>query len=271
MGRVGLCEDRPLRSVQLFMIPKLRRSAACAALSMLTLPISTACVDDTSALFIRGVIRREAPACIAEPDPGAVLLASGTLDVALASEYFATFLVGNQYTARDGTQTHTESSRVVVQEAEITLRDSDGTQIAPAFTVAGSGAAPPNVATDPGWGVFGAVVIPEGATRVAGALGVIPSVGWVDDIDVHIRVRGQTAGGQNVESGEFVFPVHVCYGCLVSYPQSALVTDQTTGVTTCSAPMNDVPVTGCSFGQDDPVDCRSCTSLAVCRTVPPAP
>lgn len=241
------------------MIPTLSSLARWGLSGLPLVFLTVGCVDDKSTLFIQGVVHREAPTCLAQPDPAGVMLGSGILDVALADEYFATFLVGNQYTPRgDKSRMRTETTRVILQEAVISLATPGGNVFFGPRTVAGSGVVPPNSGADPGWGLFSAVIIGGGLAGSAAG-----------EIDVRVKVRGETTGGQKIESGEFLFPVHICSGCLVTYPLSALVTDPTTGVSTCSATTTDTPpVTGCSFGQDDPVDCRTCTSLSVCRTVP---
>lgn len=206
---------------------------------------SIGCVDNESSLFIHGVVHREPPSCLAEADPSGVFLGSGLLDVALSQNYFATFLVGNQMTPRGNKDTlRTETNIVTLRGAEISL--SDGRS----FSVTGSGSVHAESGQEPGWGLFSAQVI-DGATAAT------------PEIDVTIRVVGRTTGGDEIKSGEFVFPVHTCNGCLVGYPVEALATDGT-----CTLPGSDEPAGTCSFGQDDTVDCRLCTSLAICSGGP---
>ncbi|MGK4422266.1 hypothetical protein ACSLVQ_28865, partial [Klebsiella pneumoniae] len=35
----------------------------------------------------------------------------------------------------------------------------------------------------------------------------------------YTKVFGHTLGGTRVESNEFLFPVDICFGCLVTFPQ----------------------------------------------------
>lgn len=222
----------------------LRSSLASAA--ALALGLATGCAENKSTLFIQGVMHREAPSCIAEPDPEGVMLGSGVLDVALSGDYFATFLVGNQFTPRgDKERLRTETTRVILQGATISVNGGSGTD------VTGSGVVPPSSAEDPGWGLFSALVV-SGATA--------PGV-----IDVGVKVFGETLGGKHIESGEFLFPIHVCNGCLISFPSDAFAP----GSTVCGSGTAEPPAaTGCYFGQDDLVDCRSCTAVAACQGVP---
>lgn len=233
------------------------------ALALLT----AGCVDDKSTLFIMGVLYREPPGCTAENDPSNTFLGSGTLDVALRSSYQATLLIGNQYTPRGSKDNlRTETTRVTLQGAEVRLTQVVGnkeTDLGDAFTVTGSGFAFPNKGEDPGYGLFDAEVIPSSMN---------PSVASTDralneTITAHIKVFGQTTGGQDIDSGEFSFPIKICYGCLVKYPLKA-ISDSGSGPE-CLASVEDVPESGCRPGQDDFVDCRYCSASnpEVCRTV----
>lgn len=74
-----------------------------------------------------------------------------------------------------------------------------------------------------------------------------------------VVLRGRTASGRDVESGEYAHDLRVCLGCLVEFPpgsDSPLID----GPDCCAS---GEPLPACYPGQDDPVDCRRCI-----RTVP---
>jgi hypothetical protein len=72
-------------------------------------------------------------------------------------------------------------------------------------------------------------------------------------------VFGHTLGSQAVDSGEFRYPITVCYGCLIYYPSEAN-DPKITPNPNCDLPMATGSSTsvGCSPGQDEMVDCRVC-------------
>ncbi|MBM4361654.1 MAG: hypothetical protein FJ104_03155 [Deltaproteobacteria bacterium] len=249
----------------------LRRSAIAALLLGGSALSAAGCADNGSTLFIQGVITLRAPECVYKADPGGTFLGSGTLDVALRSTYTAGVLVGNQYQPRgDKENLRTETTRVLLKGAEITLTDSQGKEIScgegcqGTFSVYGSGFANSADAREPGYGPFIAEVIPRAVGEWAAAqLGANRQARRT--LVAEIRVFGETTGGQEIDSGAFTFPIEVCYGCLVSYPLAAM--DLSVDPPTCSASVRDTPAaSSCLLGQDTEVDCRLCsTSFAVCR------
>ena len=46
----------------------------------------------------------------------------------------------------------------------------------------------------------------------------LPELGTEGQIIVRFRVFGTTLGGQEIESGDFDYPIFMCDGCLVRYP-----------------------------------------------------
>ena len=91
------------------------------------------------------------------------------------------------------------------------------------------------------------------------------------EIIAHIRLKGETLDGREIESNEFLFPVRVCNGCMVTYPPEMLV--ERSGVLSCpprDPTMEDptatveVPLCESSLGSDDTfVDCQTCQGLAI--------
>jgi hypothetical protein len=74
-----------------------------------------------------------------------------------------------------------------------------------------------------------------------------------------VKVFGRTLGGMSVESGEWRFPINVCYGCLVVFPPEAndpkVMPQPNCGL---SAVTGTSVVHPCIVGQDDTIDCRVC-------------
>jgi hypothetical protein len=86
----------------------------------------------------------------------------------------------------------------------------------------------------------------------------------------HVTVLGTTRTGLAVQSDEFVFPVDVCDGCLVTFSPSdvdpMLPEPNCAGNPALGGSSTNLPVP-CVLGQDTPVDCVDCLSVPVCRGV----
>jgi hypothetical protein len=84
---------------------------------------------------------------------------------------------------------------------------------------------------------------------------------------VSLTIVGETASGAPLETNQFTFPLDICAGCLVSFPTDALQSDGD-GSSTCDPSLRDAAFEGdrdqpCALGQDEPVDCSTCHSLAL--------
>jgi hypothetical protein len=80
---------------------------------------------------------------------------------------------------------------------------------------------------------------------------------------IGVRVFGETLGGRDLESSQLTFPVTICDGCLVNFPNEAF--DQDIGE--CIGGEEPVDPPPCVLGQDDSIDCRYCAaSNARCLT-----
>jgi hypothetical protein len=239
----------------------LRSLVAGSFIAAATTIFTSACVDNNATMFIVGVLYRVAPGCTVTNDPNNTFLGSGILDVAFTKSYQATLLVGNQYTTRGNKQNlKVETTRVNLKGAEVTLKDSQGNETAK-FSVYGSGFADSSKGEDPGYGIFDADLIPESIGQaLADQLGKNRDART--QVVASVRVFGDSLGNQSVTSGELSYPIDICYGCLVTYPLTAV-----NGKNECVATATEVPVTGCRLGQDDPIDCRSCkATYSVCTS-----
>lgn len=232
-------------------------------LSLGTLALIPSCVDNNSSLFVVGVIDVDASTCIAKPDTTVVTLASGTLDVAFASSYTAFLLVGNQLTQRGSReQLRTETSRISLRGAEVTLTTLDGKTLGNYSTV-GTGFVNSASGDTPSYAAMSVNLIPP-------ALGANPAVRSAKVVLAKIRVFGDTLGGAAITSSELDFPINICEGCLVRYPASAYDVGLPAGsaylCTTGTSTTATADTPPCVQGQDQPFSCTFCSaSYELCR------
>lgn len=230
-----------------------------ACLSGAALP---SCATNDSMMFIIGVYARRLGACEATPEAEAPLWDRGVMDRSFASEYRASLLIGNQLTQRGSRdRLRTETSRVSLKGAEITLESVDGRQLLEPFSAIATGFVDAASGTEPGLAIMSATLVPSKAAR------------QLPDGVVVARVRafGTTLGGEDVESNELAFPIELCTGCLVTYPASArdLTADGAgyqckLGEDDAVAADSDLP---CTVGLDLPVPCTYCSGIsAVCQS-----
>lgn len=224
--------------------------------------VMSACADNESSIFIRGVLVPEGNDCGYTADPGSAQRLLGVMDLAFTREYWAGLLIGNQVVERGSSDLlRTESSRFVAEGAEVEIETTGGDLIQ-SFTVPVTGFADPGSQSEPGWGVALAVLIDSGTGNgLAGTFVEGQRSDVVGRVVAVVKVFGKTLGGQEIESGEFRYPISVCYGCSVSFPPEAA--DPGQGLPNCLATSEggstvDVP---CLIGQDEALDCRVCHAM----------
>lgn len=213
------------------------------------------CAENDTILFVRAVLKLQPGECIAKGDPNSVMLLGGVMDVHFTSNYNAALLVGNQLVRRGSkNQLRTESNRVVLKGAEVTLLTDQEETIAE-FTVPGVGFVDVSSAEDPAYGVIATTLIPSGVGVSAGKLYL-----------VEVRAFGETLGGTEVTSAPLRYPIYTCDRCLISYPLDAADPAQLpTYVCTSTEKLEDEPP--CYAGQDDYIDCRACAAIdPACQT-----
>lgn len=231
------------------------RATLCVALAA---GAFSACTDTDTTMFIMGALHAEAPNCTVSADPSSEMLGSGMLDLAFSNTYSAALLVGNQMTARGSkAQLRPETKRVNLQGAEVTLTDLAGRVLEPAFSVAGAGFADVTPGETPGWGVVFVDLIPR--TVGSDLADELEASRSPRTIIAEARVFGTTIGGSEVESGPFVFPIEVCYGCNVIFPLDAMVSDAD-GNFVCLGNAEGFEYVTCHPGQDELIDCRACAA-----------
>jgi hypothetical protein len=210
--------------------------------------LGTSCVDNLSSFFVYGVMNLNATQCLAQPSATPVLLPSGTLDRVFADGYQAAFLVGNHLTPRGSREKlRTETSRLSITGAHMTLYGTNGSVVE--FDTPATGLVNPASGTDPGLAAVFARLIRGGD---------IANLGPDGQMIARVKILGTTLGGQDIESGNFDFPITICTGCLVTYPSAALDPNPPH---TCDAAADTMTETTICFpGQDQQFPCSSCAA-----------
>jgi len=232
-------------------------------LSLGTLALTSSCADNNSSLFVIGVIDINSTSCVAKADTTDGFLPSGTLDVAFTSSYTAFVLVGNQLTQRGSReQLRTETSRISLRGAEVTLTTLDGRELGNYSTV-GTGFVDAAAGDVPSYASMAVNVIPP-------ALGNTATVRNAKVVLAKIRVFGDSLGNASITSSELDFPINICEGCLVRYPADAA--DPTVGggadykCSTATTTTQTTAVAPCVQGQDAPFACTFCSAAYdLCR------
>jgi hypothetical protein len=223
---------------------------ACAAFS------TVSCAENESSLFVIGVYALSRTQCVADPSSSAVLLPSGALDRQLTRGYNAALLVGSHLTQRGSRENlRTETSRLSIQGAHITLYSTTGEEIVRP-DVAATGLIDPASGTDPGLSsVFAQLIRPAD----------LAALGPEGQAIVRIRIFGTTLGGQEIESGDYDFPIQICDGCLITYPPESFDPATPAGVDYWCSPaadgMSESTTQICNLGQDDYVPCSTCAAF----------
>jgi hypothetical protein len=244
----------------------IRRAVVLGVVASAAGLVASACADNEQSLFIRQVQAGSSGQCAYTADPSGIALGQGVLDLMITSRYRAALLVGNQLVERGSPdQARAETSRVQMHEAEVRVELPDGTEIK-SFTIPGNGFVDPSNGAQPGWGLFLTELIDwTTAKRLRELLGAEPPpdqrLSTIGRVVAVVKVYGKTLGGRELETGEFRFPIEVCYGCSVSFPpdrtlQGAGLPEPNCGdcgdTSSLSAP--------CVPGQDEAVDCCLCKS-----------
>jgi hypothetical protein len=126
------------------------------------------------------------------------------------------------------------------------------------FEAIGTGFVHPAAGTEPGLAaMFVNLVNPDNINAIAAA--------GEGQMVVRFRVFGTTLGGQEIESGDYDFPIVICEGCLIDYPIGA--NSATAPDYLCDQEAEDSQeVKVCYYGQDQRFPCTACSSVQeICR------
>jgi hypothetical protein len=229
-----------------------------------------ACVHNDGSLFVDGVLFPPTPAggiCTYTASPTAQALSRGLVDAALTDSYTPFFLVGSALIAQGAAATpQAETSRLTLQGVDVRVVDPvDNSQWMNADVLTAATIEPASGST-PSYVALAASIMDATAIAHFNPQG---STSGSKLAEVYVKFYGTTLGGQYIESDEFLYPVDVCYGCLVSFPPGALVTYAPTAnppvvkSAYCSGAVAATTTTvPCIIGQDQPVDCQACYDLS---------
>ncbi len=241
------------------------RSAVVALLAVGSAALaSPGCADSESIIFIRQVQAGAASGsagCVVDNSPSSLTLTGGTLDVAFRLQYTATLLVGNQLVPRgNSSELRTETSRIALQGAVVRVQDSNGIVQWGPVTVPGSGFIDPASGSNASYGVTDTILLgSEYGKRLSEEIQASPNHSLIRHVTAVVKVFGRTLGGLNVDSGEWQFPLDVCYRCLVAFPREAddvkLMTQPNCDLAASTGTSVTAP---CIVGENDTVDCRVC-------------
>jgi hypothetical protein len=233
--------------------------------------IVSACAHDDSSFFLQDVLApptgSSTSGCVFTDDPTQALLSFGYLDVeaveAFSNSYEAVFLAGNQIVPQGNQQQlQTETSRIVIQGAVVTITDASNNQLA-YYTTLGAGFLNPSNGTTPGYGAVEFTIV-DPATIARFRPGGDHALQFLqrETIITYTKAYGTTLGGDHVESNTFVYSIEMCNGCLIGYDTdpAQVPTPNCLG----GLPMSGTGPTACFFGQDVPIDCHDCLPNTYC-------
>jgi hypothetical protein len=237
------------------------RAVAVVALSLGLI----GCAENRASFFVE-MIKVPTGECVVESNEEGMYRTAGTLDLAFSGEYLLTPLMANQLSERgDSDSLVAETNGILVEGANIRIWQGgrpQGSAFYSFYQPASSYVPPQDVTAS----VF--VALPEQATTALilyrfpeyGSIADIPVTqlaGYQDLVTIGVRMLGTTNGGLELETPEFFFTVHLCYGCLVVCTTESLPEGSTTAYCEGTDAPEEPP---CSLGQDDPIDCRFCTA-----------
>lgn len=162
--------------------------------------LSGGCADNLATVYVDHVIGYDSEnyECVIEPAFDGPGLTTGRYDYFAGNPYYVRLVVGNQLVPQgDNDLLRAETSRIAIQGAVINTYDGSGNSVLASFTSRASGTIQPDDSEDPGLSAFGIPIIQTQP--------VLP----VGNYQIGIEVFGETLGGTNVESGEFLFPVEI--------------------------------------------------------------
>jgi hypothetical protein len=223
-----------------------------------------ACAHNDGTLFVHGVLFPPTPngtQCTYTADPTAAELSRGTVDAALTDAYVPEFLLGSSLLAQANAITpQNETSTLTLEGVDVQVVDPVTNAQIMNNDVLAAGIVEAAAGSSPSYTAIGAAVM--NAAAVAHFDPGLNSEGFANPsklAEVFVKFYGKTLGGQYVESDQFLFPVDVCHGCLVSFPATPNLQAYCSGAVASLATSQP-----CVIGQDQPVDCQRCYPLPAC-------
>ena len=183
-----------------------------------------------------------APAgCVYAPDPAIPGLLQGRLDVGVADSYQLNLLLQG---SDPSTATSVTGAHVTLTAGDMTIRDFD--VVTSSFIEAGKNSVAGVTAID----------APAAQALLAG----LPNRLASELVIANVELRGRDpAGGSDVTSPVFSFPISVCNGCLIDFSNAN--DDTALPQPNCRKPLpTPPPATPCFVGQDEAVPCQLCVA-----------
>jgi hypothetical protein len=219
------------------------------------------CADSDSMIYVRQVqarLQSGTSVCNADNSPSSPALGSGVLDVQYRSQYTAALLVGSQLVPRgSSTDLRTETARVMIEGTIVHALDDTGNVIWGPVSVPGSGFIEPATDTTPSYGLTETTLF-QASAALSADLQANPRTRHLTAV---VKVFGKTLGGTQIESGEWQFPLTICFRCLIAFPIGTSVSTTPPGDCDNGAPTGVDVASPCNPGQDDTLDCRACKAL----------
>ncbi len=248
------------------MLVQLRRSGALALLAAGAAVVGASCAENDSSIFIRGCLQVSRTDCTAQISTTSVLQLGGTVDAVYAGEYLCTVLVENQLVPRGDPNTlKTETSGVQLYDAEVqvldpTQTDASGNMLAiTQFSVPITGFIDPGTAGLPGTGTSDVIMVP--ASTIQSEAAKVASKGKEQTVVASVVIRGQTLGGLQVHTQEFLYPIRIFDGGTCVEPMSGMG---------CVSDMPAMTMNDCRLGVDEiaGTDCSVIAqSVGICNTL----
>jgi hypothetical protein len=210
----------------------------------LTLTLGAGCVADDASFYIKGM-RMAGAKCVVPAPGGSDFVGTGALDVFAKVGYVAFAEVLNHYISSTGAQPgEPEKNLLQLRAFKIEL---DTTQVPgqyPASELNTTFHTSGTLSPAGGAMVVGMQIVTD---KLAGILATTMPQGVTAMLGTKVKAVAMHAGTE-VESGEFLFPIELCNGCLVDFlknkpcPTSTDTTEYKRNV--CGRPQ-DAPVTCC--------------------------
>jgi hypothetical protein len=229
------------------MLIGFKRLGAFALLAAGAALVPSSCARNDSSIFIRACLATtDRTGCQFMVQETSAEIFRGSVDAAYAGEYTCFAAVENQLVAQgNATTLRTETAGVELYEAEVQVLDpSQGNAALKQFSVPISGYVDPSVAGQDG--ISGTeIVFVDAATLQAEAKKVI-GANKVQTVVASVIVLGQTLGGTQVHSQEFLFPIDIYVGGTCYEPP---------GMGCCGGSGSSV-TTDCRLGIDESTNCQ---------------
>ncbi len=215
-----------------------------------SLPAFQACADYSPAVEIVANLAAAPPQCMYTAKENPTYWSTGVMDLGLTTTYlahlmFANSTVGN---AQEDLQ-RVDTNGIFVDGAEVRVLAGDREIVS--YTAEAGGFARSGTVNSQGLGIATLTLVP-GTAEVHAAL--LSLLGPAHDIETLIytetQLFGRTAAGSTFKTPVFTYPIRLCYGCLVVFP------DGPKG--SCPYVTGTYTTESCTPGQDSEIDCKAC-------------